>query len=75
MLDRIEARFIKTTRSFRRSIAYAKVIGYIRKLDPRSKKYLFIGYAPNGYRLWDKTSRKVILRGDAVFTEIEKLKL
>ncbi|EZA48366.1 Copia protein, partial [Ooceraea biroi] len=33
------------------SVAYAKNLGQLRKLDDRSKKYIFVGYAPNGYRL------------------------
>lgn len=31
--------------------AYAKVFGPLKKLDKRSKHYIFIGYAPSGYRL------------------------
>lgn len=52
------------------STAYAKVLGHIRKLDSRSKKYLFVGYAPNGYRLWDEHARKIVIHRDVVFSEI-----
>lgn len=31
--------------------AYAKILGPMKKLDQRSAKYTFVGYAPVGYRL------------------------
>lgn len=40
-----------------------------KKLDSKSKKTIFIGYAPNGYRLWDMQARKVILARDVKFDE------
>lgn len=51
--------------------AYAKVLGQTKKLDERSRKYIFVGYAPNGYRLWDERKRKVIIARDVVFEEQE----
>jgi transposase InsO family protein len=34
--------------------AYSKILGPLKKLEDRSKKFIFVGYAPNGYRLWKK---------------------
>lgn len=41
------------------------------KLDPKSRKYLFLGYADGvkGYRLWDPTAHKVIVSRDVIFLE------
>lgn len=50
------------------SKAYAKNLGYLKKLDSRSKEYVFVGYAPHGYRLWDKEKRKIVVRRDVVFS-------
>lgn len=49
--------------------AYAKVLGYLKKLDQRSEKYKMVGYAPNGYRLWDEKGQKILIRRDVVFKE------
>lgn len=49
------------------SIVSAKVTGHVRKLDARAKSYVFVGYGPNCYRLWDKDSRKIIRSRDTVF--------
>lgn len=53
--------------------AYAKVLGHIKKLDPRSKRYIFVGYAPNGYRLWDEHARKIVIHRDVVISDMEKI--
>jgi len=54
-------------------VAYAKVLGPLKKLDNRSKKFRFVGYAPNGYRLWNEDRRKIIVARDVKFeTEIKK---
>ncbi|GJV18873.1 retrovirus-related pol polyprotein from transposon TNT 1-94 [Tanacetum coccineum] len=39
------------------------------KLDPKSRKCLFLGYADGvkGYRLWDPTAHKVVVSRDVVF--------
>ena len=41
------------------------------KLDPKSRKCIFLGYADGvkGYRLWDPTARKVLISRDVVFVE------
>jgi hypothetical protein len=41
------------------------------KLDPRSKRYVFVGYGDgvNGYILWDPTTHKLIISKDVVFDE------
>ncbi|GKA35499.1 retrovirus-related pol polyprotein from transposon TNT 1-94 [Tanacetum coccineum] len=41
------------------------------KLNPKSKKCLFLGYADEvkGYRLWDPTAHKVVVSRDVVFME------
>ncbi|GJX23727.1 retrovirus-related pol polyprotein from transposon TNT 1-94 [Tanacetum coccineum] len=41
------------------------------KLDPKSRKCLFLGYADGvkGYRLWDPTAHKVVVSRDVVFIE------
>lgn len=39
------------------------------KLDQRSRRCLMMGYAPNGYRLWDPTSGKIILARSVIFDE------
>lgn len=43
------------------------------KLDPKSRKCILLGYADGvkGYRLWDPTSRKVIVSRDVIFAENE----
>lgn len=48
--------------------AYAKVLGYRKKLDNRSKKYILVGYAPNGYRLYDPAEKRIIVSRDVVFS-------
>jgi hypothetical protein len=46
------------------------------KLDPRSKKYVFVGYGDGvkGYILWDPTSHKLIISRDVVFDESSLIK-
>ena len=41
------------------------------KLDPKSKKYIFLGYANwvKGYLLWDPTARKIIINRDVIIVE------
>lgn len=49
------------------SEAYAKRLGYLKKLESRSEKYIFVGYAPNGYRLWNKDKREISIHRDVIF--------
>jgi hypothetical protein len=46
------------------------------KLDPRAKRYVFVGYGDGvkGYILWDHTAQKLIIRRDVVFDESSHLK-
>ncbi|GJQ86999.1 hypothetical protein Trydic_g12582 [Trypoxylus dichotomus] len=46
---------------------YAKQLGYLKKLDERSKEYVFVGYGPQGYRLFDTTNKKIIISRDLLF--------
>jgi hypothetical protein len=43
----------------------------ISKLDSKSRKYVFLGYADRvkGYRLWDPTAYKVVISRDVIFAE------
>lgn len=50
--------------------AYAKILKPLRKLDERNKSYIFIGYAPTGYWLWNKEKRKIKIARDVKFKEI-----
>lgn len=42
------------------------MLGYKQKLESRCKKYIFVGYAPVGYRLWDENFRKVTISRDVI---------
>jgi hypothetical protein len=46
------------------------------KLDPRSKRYVFVGYGDGvkGYRLWDPTTHELIIRRYVVFDESSLIK-
>jgi hypothetical protein len=43
-----------------------------RKLDPKSREAVFVGYEPltKGYKLWDKHSRTFISSRDVTFDEV-----
>lgn len=45
---------------------YAKQLGPVRKLDPRSKRLTMIGYANNGYRLWNNEKKRVEIHRDII---------
>lgn len=51
------------------SQAYAQILPKPGKFDERSQKLTFVGYGPNGYRLWDTNSREIVLRRDVKFIE------
>lgn len=55
--------------------AHAKVVSPLKKLDDRTKEYIFIGYAPNGYRLWDSNKQEVIIARDVVFKKYKENKI
>lgn len=48
---------------------YVKTLGKSKKLDPRSEKMIFIGYAQNGYRMWNIQKKKIVISRDVVFIE------
>lgn len=50
------------------SVAYAKRLEYTKKLDQRSKRLIFVGYAPIGYRLYDNDKGKIVISRDVKFT-------
>lgn len=53
--------------------AYAKILGPLKKLDDQSKKFKFIRYAPQEYRLKNEKKRKITISRDVRFKkEIEK---
>jgi len=56
------------------SVAYAKILDPLKKLDKRSKKFRFVGYAPLGYRLWDENKKNIILARDVKFETEETIK-
>ena len=44
-----------------------------RKLEPRSRKCVFLGSGPDdeiGYRLWDPEHRQIVRSSDVVFNEL-----
>ena len=46
------------------------------RLDPRSKKCIFVGYddVMKAYRLWDPTSHKIVISRDVIFDESSLIK-
>lgn len=55
------------------AILYAKQLHTnIRKLDPRSKKLIMVGYTSNGYRLWNEQEGKIEIARDIVVIENSK---
>ena len=41
------------------------------KLDPKSKKYIFLGYVKGvkGYKFWDPVAKKIVISRDVLFDE------
>lgn len=56
------------------STAYIKILGPLKKLDNRSRKLIFVGYSPKGFRLWDIDKRKIIFSRDAKFEEKSEIR-
>ena len=57
--------------------AYALTLKNQRsKLDPRSKRCIFVGYddVTKWYRLWDPTALKIIISRDVIFDESSLIK-
>ena len=52
------------------TIAYSKINSYLKKLENRAKETVFVGYCPNGYRLWDPVKNRIILSRDVSFTDL-----
>lgn len=42
-----------------------------KKLDSKSWRGIFLGYSPNGYRVWDPVKRRIVTARDVVFVETE----
>src|ERR1044072_2585627 len=54
------------------SLAYVHISSEDRsKLDPKSRRCIFIGYNNDvkGYKLWDPTKKKVVVSRDVIFDE------
>jgi hypothetical protein len=49
------------------STVCTKVLGDLKKLDERGRKGIFVGYAANGYRIWDRESKKIYMSRDVKF--------
>lgn len=52
--------------------AHTKILTPLKKLDDRCKNYIFVGYALNGYRLYDSKKGKIIISRDVRFSEAPK---
>lgn len=50
-------------------VVYTKNLGRLMKLDDRGQKGIFVGYAPNGVRVWNPKTRRVYLARDVKFTD------
>ena len=44
------------------------------KVNPRAKKFVFLGVKRNGYRLWDPKNKKIVLSRHVTFDETSVLK-
>lgn len=42
------------------------------KIDMKSEKNFMVGYAPNGYRLWNQRKKKVVRARDVIFDERQR---
>lgn len=48
------------------AVAYSKILHNLKKLDDRSEKLTFVGYAPHGFKLWDSQQRTIKIRSDVI---------
>jgi len=46
-----------------------KRLDSLKKLEERSKRLYFVGYTPNGYRLWNPKEKKIIIARNVRFQE------
>lgn len=53
---------------------FAKTNSYLKKLDDRSQEYIFVGYAEQGYILYDPGACATITSRDVVFREDENFR-
>lgn len=54
------------------STVYTKNLQYLKKLDDRGQKGIFVGYALNGYRVMNPNTRKIYVSRDIKFTNMFK---
>lgn len=52
------------------SVAHVKILGSLKKLEKRSKKLLFVGYAPKW--LWNQEEKKIVIARDVRFEELRR---
>lgn len=45
-----------------------------KKLDDKSEEGIFLGYEPNGFRIYNKMSKKVVIAKDVIFLEDKGIK-
>lgn len=53
------------------SVVYTRILGSQRKLDPRSKRGIFVGYSENGYRIMDPSTQETYVSKDVVFLDVK----
>ena len=53
------------------STVYTKILTDLKKLNQRGKKGIFVGYALNGYRIWDEETNQIYVSKDAAFFGIQ----
>ncbi|KAJ8868067.1 hypothetical protein PR048_031876 [Dryococelus australis] len=56
------------------SLAYAKKLRKLGKLDKRRDKFIMVAYTTNGYKLWNLETREISLSRDVTFVELRNPK-